>query len=725
MSIFKRNAGDTPLARVVNEFAVQYKEQGSGFASPEHTQQLVSMESLSDAQFAEFERHSEIMMDNIKAAFSDADVSLENFQLEAGAVAALAAGDVETYFRRAIDTTVSQEGVTVIQPEPSGRHGTVNFLDRPALESFDNQELDKHVPYSIAFNVQASRQDDFGEAFYPTTVVTPDQAGLDISIQRTLVMEEVRHQSSGKAVGWDRRNLLDAVVDYSILANNATKVVPVVLADNSNADKFVDATLVAPREIKVDRTPVLTAPLRMGTEIDLLGISTHQGLIGAGLMDSTDALDARIGLDKIYLTATADDGVGAVTEVFPFSVSRMPRADFVKSVEGDHREMNLVFSTKDLVLDGETRTAEGAASTLLQPLFDSNYSVRLKVNINGSVNLETAHGTVYSSPVEVVALYETDPATGNAVELPLTGPAADAVRNALGTLQMVGYSLNATRSNANLRTRGLLLNVNEYTERYTIPMGSPISVPAPVSSDRSASDLTSLVAAARIYTSNNAVTSLLNYADTLKAYVTNLPRFGEDGLTIEGIGRFLVRPFYEELELDLTREINSITSHERSADVKALLVDAIREISYRMYRDTNYQAALDALTGSAGQRPRLVIGTDPTLANHLQVTGDTRTAGIAFDHEIVSTTDRRMRGKIVFSFVRPNAAGGDPLTFGCHGWIPELTSTVQLTRQGATVKETTVQPRSRHVNTLPVLGVINVTGMEVLRQKVDQIVISP
>ena len=115
----------------------------------------------------------------------------------------------------------------------------------------------------------------------------------------------------------------------------------------------------------------------------------------------------------------------------------------------------------------------------------------------------------------------------------------------------------------------------------------------------------------------------------------------------------------------------------------------------------------------------LAAKVNTALANHMQVQGDSRTAGIAFDHRVVTTTDKRMRGKIVFTFVRPNGAGGDPLSFGTHAWVPELTSTAQVTRQGATVKETTVQPRSRHVNCLPILGMINVSGLEILRTRVE------
>lgn len=730
MSIFDRKNGQTPLAAFVSKFATEYKSRGSEFSSEDIAKHSLSLESLNDGQLGELDRYASDMQREISDALVEAKVvgdtaSLESFQLDAGVVIAAASGNPGEYHSRATNLTVSNEGAdSVVAPEANGVWGSLSFSDVVSVESFDDQPLDKHVPYSIAFNVQASRQDEFGEAFYPTTVITPDQAGLDLVIDRTLVMGEQRHNSSGKVAGWNRRSILDGIQDVTLLDNNAVKLVPAVAEDDSNADAFVADALVAPREVSVNKVAVTTAPLKMGKEVDLLGISEHPGLIGAGLMDSTDSIDARIGLANLYLNVTGEEsdgsgGTNTVNEVYRFPVSRMPRADFVKSVEGDHREMNLVFNTRDLPLDGSSKTVAGAASSLLQVLADENLRVRLKVSVNGTANLETAALGLHTTPVEIAGVYQYDAGADSWTELPLDGTLATQVKNAITSMEVVGYDLNATRSNQNLRTRGLLLNVNRRTERYTIPMGSPISVPAPIGSDRSASDLTALVTAARIRTSNNAVTSLLNYAETLKQYVENLPTYDEDGLAIEGIGRYLVNPFYEFLELDLEQELNSISSHERNFDVKALIIDAIREIAYRAYRDTNYQAAIDAMTGTAGQKPVLVIGTDRTIANHLQITGDSRTAGIDFEHRIVSSDDKRMFGKIVFSFVRPNAQGGDPLSFGTHAWIPELTSTVQLTRQGATVKETTVQPRSRHVNCLPILGEIDVKGLEILRRRVQ------
>ena len=54
----------------------------------------------------------------------------------------------------------------------------------------------------------------------------------------------------------------------------------------------------------------------------------------------------------------------------------------------------------------------------------------------------------------------------------------------------------------------------------------------------------------------------------------------------------------------------------------------------------------------------------------------------------------------------------DALGFGTHFYMPELTSTAQVSRDNATTKETQVQPRDLHVPHLPVLGVINVSNID-------------
>lgn len=722
----------SPLADAVTQLRTDYKTKGS-FTDTDLVGSMENLSSLPNGELGQFEEEFKGLSTSVEDLFADhGAVTLSEAQKDAGAVIMLAASNPAAYHGQAttIANDVSNESMDVIKGSVVGGAGSIEYFNQASIESFDEQELDKHMAYSIAFNVQASRQDEFGEAFYKTVVLTPDQAGLDLTIDRTIVMTEQRHTTSGRVTDWEERSLLDGFQDSSILRSDAIEVVPYLEEDNGNSDKFVDASLVAPKNVEVSGVSIRTAPLKIGTDMGYLGLSAHPGLVGANVLDSTDALNARIGLKNIYIKMTGEvgDGNGGTTtksEVVRFRVERLNRSDFVKSVEGDSREMNLVFENDDLFLKPDTTTVDNSESELVGQLRDQKQLARLKIRMGGSVNLRTGAGHVHASTLSVDGVYNTDD-DGNIESKVGAGSSEETnVINSLGELEVIGYDLNASRSNSNLRAHDLLLDTRRKMERYTVEMHAPITVQAPHYSDKTASDLNGLINAARVRISNNAVTALLNYAEDLENYVLNRPGYSERSQGVEGIGRYLVQPFFERVSLDLEMELNSISTHERSADVKELLVNAVREVAYRMYRDSNYQAALDALTGTAGQKPVLTIGTDPTIANHMQVVGDSRTAGIDFDTNIVTTNDRRMYGKIVFSFTRPDEQA-DPLSFGAHAWIPELTSTLQLERNGRSTKETTVQPRSRHVNCLPVMGMIDVKGTEILRRKVENnVVVSP
>jgi hypothetical protein len=275
---------------------------------------------------------------------------------------------------------------------------------------------------------------------------------------------------------------------------------------------------------------------------------------------------------------------------------------------------------------------------------------------------------------------------------------------------MVGYDLLAYRSNLNRRTRGLQVTTVMQNERYMIPLGSPVTCPNPVTATRTSTDMAAPITAARIRNDNNAVTKLLQYADTLNALMVSADR-RIPVPSVEGIGRHLVRPFFERTTIVVDDIVASLNSQNRAEDVSAALVNKIREVVYRAYRDSGYQPALDALTGGTGEKPTVLIATDPVIQRHLMVSGDTRTMSIGFDHQIVTSMDSRVYGKIFVTFVRKGQTGPDPLSFGCMAWMPELATNIQVTRNGATITETMVQPRSIHINTLPILMVFDVENL--------------
>lgn len=718
-SKLKSKGGGTPLLEVISSLRTNLTERGNEFANS--AQGVVSMESMEQhtPAFAALQNNFETAQQIVAEAFSGAVdgrkpsfESLTEAQKDAGAITLLAYSNPALYAQNAykMKTTVSNESLVVVEPTVSGAGGTLDYRNdlNPSLEAFSDQELKQHIAFSIAYNVQAARQDEFAEAFYPTTVVTPDQAGLDITVRQIVVFNEVRHKLNGKTLSFNRTNLIDAVIDASILANESTKLVPhYVTGPDGNEDNFVDTALVPTTTLKIDGFDITTGALTVSKSIGLIGVSQHAGLLGAGILDHTDTVDARANLDTLYVAFGGDaDATPAVAPtVVPFKVSRLPRSGFNKSVEGNFKEMSLQFTTSDLVLSEDTKDVANASPIAgnFSVITTNNYRVKLSVKVSGTLNTEVGDVNVWATKVDVAAIYDED---GNEVSL-TAGQGAAAVAQ-LKDISVLGYTLDARRNNENRRTRGLQVDSTEYTERFTIPFGPPVSTPAPVGSNRDASDMTQLITTTRIRNSNNAVTSLLNYAEVLKATVAgingNMPV-----PQIEGIGRLLIkRPFYEEVDVNVMEQINSTKSHERAVDVQGILVNVIRDVAYRMYQESGYQPALDALTGGEAAKPTLLIGTDQQLVRHLMIEGDSRTTGIGLDSKVVVSADSRVRYKIFLTFTRPEQTGPDALSFGTHAWMPELASAITVSRNGATIKEAMVQPRNRHINNLPIMAVINV-----------------
>jgi hypothetical protein len=712
MSLLKISGkAGSPMLQLVNEIRTVMRENGAEFASPLHAQQVTSLESLNPAELESLNIAAQSISETLRHSFESLTdrsnglgfEALSAAQLEAGVITAMAAGNPVDYARAALTRTAKgSDGVLVISAEASGSAGRLDYREDYSLEAFDQRQLSEMLPYSIAFNVQASRQDEFSETFYPTTVVSPDNGGIDISVDRITVFNHILHQTSGKTTDFSQRNLLESVVDAGILADESTALVPYVQENGSNASAFVSPTLVAPNFRKIATVDVKTAPLKVGEKLDLLGLSQHPVLMGAGVMDNTDAIDSRIFLKNIYLQSG-----GATGPVLRFNVARLPRAGFLKSIEGQNREMEVNFRSNALTLNKDTIAVDGSEPVVLQSVRDANYTVRLSLNITGNAHVEFGTVQVFSAPI---TLHEIEDEDGEKVSL--VAGAGLAIANALADLTMIGYELGASRTNSNRRTRGLLINSYTETERFAIPLGAPISAPSPIGSDRDTRDLDCLISAARIRNSNNAVTTLLNYADTLRSYVLNR-RTGHGVPVIEGIARHVIVPFYEETDLNVKDAINSLTSAEKAQDISAVLVNAIRDVVYRMYRYSGYQIALDA-SSNGGKKVVLLVGTDNIIQRHIMVSGDLRTFGIAFEEaKIVTSFDKRMDGKLILAFTRQSGDGvPDPLAFGTHAWIPELTSSIMVNRDGATYQEAMVQPRQRHINNLPIMAVINVTGLE-------------
>lgn len=669
----------------------------------------MSLESISDAHTQEFNSAVENLSHAVERITES--VGMGGFTKgtsQAAIAAGLVAGNIPAFLAAPIQKPVTNKAGEHVVGMEAMQDGF--FTRAKAFEAYDEKENRNAVTYSMAYNMRAGRQDEFGEALFPTVVVTPDNVGFGVSIRLVQLFNDVKRDISGDLTNYEKKNILRAIVDHTILKNDSTRITPVVRAES--VGYFVPAGDVAPAALNLEGELINTAPLAVGKKVDLLALGQTDALIANGVLDTTDSIDPAVMLKNLYVKI----GVN----VLRLTTVNLPLANFVAAPQGNYRLMNLSFNTDSVLINKDTLRHDGAAlAGPLAGVVTGDFIVRLSLNVSGDVNLETGETKVFGNMISVHTMQN---AAGDLVDFTAAGAAKD-LADAINAGAIIGYDLKASRTNSNKRQRGQLLDVTYYTQMYPVPLRAPISALRVVHSDGQSdtSDLAALITATQIRTSNAAVTALMEAATLLNDFIDARDTAGV-GPDVMGVGRFLVRPFYEFAQLDMATEVDSVKSHERAEDVQAVLINKVRDLVYRAYRDSNYKAAADAMAGGTAALPTVIVATDPVISRYMMTSGDFRTIGPDFNVKVVSTLDERMKGRIAITFGNFDGSGEnkpDPLHFGTMAWKPELTLVLPISRGGSTSKELTVQPSFLHVVNLPVLAMVQVTGIpDVIASKV-------
>jgi hypothetical protein len=701
-----RQTDASPLGKTVA--AIRELVQGSQVANPSVARIALSTENLRDNDVTTLASAVDGLSTGLEALAAELGIKdMTAAQIDAATAAGIIAGDVKGFMSRKIEPiTVGSESVGVVS---SGLISGDDAIGERVLgmESYDERENRDAAIYAIAYNMQASRQDEFGETWFPTITVTPDNVGFAITVRLIQVQDDAQRDISGAVTNFNRKNVIRALADPTILKNEQTRMIPVYRPEA--AKNFVDPTLVAPSAYDLEGETITTAPLACGVRMGLIELSQTDTLLKAGVMDISDTIDPAIVLSNLYVKVGDD--------VLRIKTNGLPLSQFNYAPQNNYRIMQLNFETNSVLLNAKTKSADGADLVTLKSIVDQDYIVRLNVVANGNVNIDTAESAVYGNEVSV---YSVTDATGNLLSLK-TG-AGKAVADLFADAKIFGFDVQAYRTNANRRQRGQLINTTYYTQMYNVPLRAPVTAMHPVNADSQvdSSDLNSLITVTRIRTSNQAVGALVAAAQTLSEFADARDSAGV-WPDVLGVGRFFVIPTFFSETIDMTKVVDSLKSSERASDMQEALVAKVRDFVFRMYRDSQYKAAADALYGGVAPTPTVIIGTDPVLARYLTVTGDLRTVGGNFEVRVVSTLDYRVSGKIFISFgvfdenrnTQPN-----PLNFGNMAWAPEVTVSLPISRTGQISKETAVQPRFLHVVNCPVMTVLEVINVPDVTNKV-------
>jgi hypothetical protein len=360
---------------------------------------------------------------------------------------------------------------------------------------------------------------------------------------------------------------------------------------------------------------VTTAPLAVGKAFSLSGISQRDALIANGALDITDSIDtARLTGVYVKIAAGADP-VAAPAVTIRVDASDLAGSDFEYTIQGNTRKLNLNFKTTTIKVTSATTSVTGAAVPQFAALGTS--VARIGLSMFGSIIQDLGDTELTAGSVSV-----TKVTTNVGQVLDTTAGAGATIAAVFAGAVVTGYDLKAYFSNTNKRQRGQLLDTQEVRQLYNIPLLPPISVLRPVgeSEANDAAMLSGLVTATRIRCSNAAVTALLQARQSLKNYVNAADSYTQAPDAF-GIGRHIVNAAYEEAVIDVSTKIDSLKTADRIEDLKALLVNKIRDMASTLFVRSSYKAASDAMHDGAEVKPVVIITTDTYIATYLNLTG--------------------------------------------------------------------------------------------------------
>lgn len=644
---------------------------------------------------------------------------------EAAAVAAMHASDWQSFVQTKYDFPVATENNHVVTS--FARESNLGYRIEKgmgsrdgqwAFEAYDERGNRDVVAFNVAYQLGASTQGKFGETLYPTIVMDPTRDAYEVVAELMMVFDGAQHNINGSITNFLKHNLIRAIVNPNILKKNQTRATPVYRAEN--ADSFVSSSVLVGGGGLVPRLTVnngegdfQTASLKTGKNVNFIGLAQTSAIVATGGLDNTDSLDPYVVLDYVDLKFVN----GADTSVVRIKTKYFPFANFIAGPQDNYRRQNLNLTTTSVVLSKNTVDVWGAAPAALADLINEEYLIRLELNVTGHVNIETGAGIVNGVITSISSFQDS-----NGVELAQGGAPQNALAAVLAAGTVIGFGHESFLTNQNRRRQGQKTDMTRLTQQYRVPLRAPITAqhPAHVDGAIDASDIQQLIQTVRIQVANEAVTSLFEYNDFLKGYM-DIRDSVDLGPDILGLGRLYVRATHYEDTINMLQVVDSLASRNRMEDIRAAMLNIIRDYAYKMYIEGEYGPASELLNGGIVKMPTVVIATNPYFAQFLMSTGDSRTLGPEFEYTVVSTFDQRMKDSLFITFCDMGDQRNTiplPLSFGNMLWASELALTANISRGNTYSRETMVQPRYLFVNHLPMLTHLTITNLPQVLRKV-------
>lgn len=662
-----------------------------------------------DAQTAAqlYKRITKMATDFGFESYLSLDERVAENQLTAATIAALAASNPRAYIKalRGVSKIVpSTESIKTITQNYNGPAGGLDVFTGEetkavALENYNEKSQRDFRVVTVGYNLAASRQDEFAERIYPTTVINPIEGGVVQVLPYIAVMKDVHHAVNGARWKNDEVNMVEAYRDPSILDDNATDLIPAIDPAGTNAHYFADPALI-PTETVVNEQnlSIETAPLKPGIRLDLMGNSNANLLIAANMLDVSDTIDPAGRLKALYVKFQG--------KVVKFKVDRMPRAVFQPDLVGDTRGAKIDFFTDDLTVSAATRTIDGVQTAAMAELEARGWVLRLSVDFSGNISTSRGDSRFTQGDASIAKILNADRR-----EIDTTAGDGKVLADTIKDLEVVGFELAVRFTNTNRRQRGHLLQTRALQFRHPIPMHAPVTLPLSTMEDEGPGEVVkALTVNTNIRNSNNAVKTLLNYLAQLRELTGN--GYNRPVINVyEGALAAVMRPTYHFEKMHLPDMIDTLKSKDRWDDVCSAILNKVKGVLFPAYRNSNIEAAFRVISGNQDERPIFLFCTDKEIANYLMTKGDDRTLGAYLEYDIVSTNNELFDGKLVVVPTRKTPVENDILSFGQFFYVSTIIADLPITRGGNQItREIAAIPFNLHINNVPFALEFDVTG---------------
>ena len=219
-------------------------QNGDITLSAESAGHLMSMESLDNSSAAALKSDARSIQNVLQQVFSGAvdqegnPVEISPVSLEAATIGLMGCGDLRNFHRQTTDVNVSTEDADYVAIPGLGSNGSCDYTMNQdlvlGLESFETKDLTVIAAYTAGWNIGATRQDSYAEAWYPTHVMNADQTALDMKVPRLLLYKGSRRNASADALDWQMTNALEAFRNHTLVETKSTELIPYVTQANAD-----------------------------------------------------------------------------------------------------------------------------------------------------------------------------------------------------------------------------------------------------------------------------------------------------------------------------------------------------------------------------------------------------------------------------------------------------------------------------------------------------------